>query len=209
MGWSISDGPYRLVEADGQVAHTKRTLRPPGLNHLVGSIRLLSCAALKHGLALAVGFLGCLHGGAALKHGLALAIGSLVRLHDCAVLKHRLAIVVDSLVRSSALAQQRHDHFGTYQPRHRPASTTWTKRPAAPIYDLTNISYLQRLSSCFSSTLTIPATDTNHLAEDTTTTNFTYTLVNTTINCHLCYICYLSFVSFIVFWLSLLARLML
>ena len=72
----------------------------------------------------------------------------------------------------------------------RPTPATRIEHPAAPIYDLT-----------------IPASDTNYLAEDTTTVNFTYALVNTTINCHLCYICYLAFVSFIVFWLSLLARL--
>ena len=47
-----------------------------------------------------------------------------------------------------------------------------------------------------------PATDITHLAEDpnnTTATNFTHALVNTTINGHLCFICYLAFVSFIVF----------
>ena len=86
-----------------------------------------------------------------------------------------------------------------------PTSATHNNRPAAPIYDSTDISYP---SSCFSSTSTIPATDIIHLAEDanTTTTNFTHALVITTINCHLCYICHLAFVSFIVFWLSLLAR---
>ena len=64
----------------------------------------------------------------------------------------------------------------------RPTSATRNNRPAAPIYDST-----------------IPATDTNHLVEDTTTMNFTYALVNTTINCHLCYICYLAFVSILSF----------
>ena len=47
MGWSISDGPYRLVEIDGPEANTKRTLRPSGLNHAVGSVRPFGCAALK------------------------------------------------------------------------------------------------------------------------------------------------------------------
>ena len=72
----------------------------------------------------------------------------------------------------------------------RSTSATRIEHPTAPIYDST-----------------IPAIDTNHLAEDTTTMNFTYALVNMTINSHLCYICYLAFVSFIVFWLSLLTRL--
>ena len=173
---------------------------------------------LKLELALAISSLVCLHGRAALKHELALAVGSFGRLHGCAVLKHGLVLAVDSLIRSSALAQKRHDHFGTYQPRRWPASATRTKRPAAliyvstnisyphwsssytylqlnqhqlpttiiqlhtsmtqptsatrndhpaaHIYDSTNISYLQRLSSCFSSTTTIQATDTNHLTED-------------------------------------------
>ena len=75
-----------------------------------------------YGLALAVSSPVRLHGCAAVKHGLALAVGSLVRLHGCAAKKHRLA--ANSLVRSSALAQQRHDHFGTYRPRRRPASAT-------------------------------------------------------------------------------------
>ena len=43
-GWSISGGLYKLVKADGRTAHTKRTLRPDGLRHSVGS---LGCAALK------------------------------------------------------------------------------------------------------------------------------------------------------------------
>ena len=68
---------------------------------------------LKHGLALAVGSLVRLHSSTALKYGLALAVGSLVRLHGCAALKHGLALAVGSLVRSSALAQQKLDHFGT------------------------------------------------------------------------------------------------
>ena len=34
VGWSISDGPYGLVEAGSQEANTKRTPRPPGLNQL-------------------------------------------------------------------------------------------------------------------------------------------------------------------------------
>ena len=38
MGWSITDGPYRLVEVDGPEANTKRTLRPFGLNYSVGSV---------------------------------------------------------------------------------------------------------------------------------------------------------------------------
>ena len=37
--WSISDGPYRLVEANGPEVNMKRTLRPSGLNHSVGSVR--------------------------------------------------------------------------------------------------------------------------------------------------------------------------
>ena len=90
----------------------------------------------------------------------------------------------------------------------RPTSATRNDRPAAHIYYSTNIRYSQRLSSCFSSTSTIPATDTNQLIEDTTYHEL-YALVKTTINCHLCYICYLAFVSFIVFWLSLLTRLIL
>ena len=51
----------------------------------------------------------------------------------------------------------------------RPMSPTHIERPAAPILDST-----------------ILATNTYHLAEDTTTMNFTYALVNITINCHLC-----------------------
>ena len=38
MGWSISDGTYRLVEVDDPIANTKRTLRPSGLNYSVGSV---------------------------------------------------------------------------------------------------------------------------------------------------------------------------
>ena len=55
VGWSISDGSYELVEADGLEANTKRTLKPSGLNRLVGSlsVRSFGCAALEHGLALA------------------------------------------------------------------------------------------------------------------------------------------------------------
>ena len=69
-------------------------------------------------------------------------------------------------------------------PTTRPISATSSDHLAAHIYDST-----------------IPATDILHLAEDTNTTNtnFTHALVNTTINCHLGYICYLGFVSFIVF----------
>ena len=37
------------------------------------------------------------------------------------------------------------------------------------------------------------------LKTNTTATDFTHALVNTSINCHLCYICYLAFVSSIVF----------
>ena len=64
------------------------------------------------------------------------------------------------------------------------STATRIKHPAAHIYDST-----------------IPAIDITHLAEDpnTTATDFTHALVNTTINCHLCCICYLTFVSFIVF----------
>ena len=47
MGWSISDGPYRLVEADSPEANTERTLKPPGLNHSVSSVRPFGCAVLK------------------------------------------------------------------------------------------------------------------------------------------------------------------
>ena len=93
---------------------------------------------------------------------------------------------------------------------------TCNDRPAA-FNDSTDLSYLQRSSSCIQrldqpqlpTTIvqlqiydsTIPATDIIYQAEDTntTTTNLTYALVNTRINCHLCYICYLAFVFFIVF----------
>ena len=73
----------------------------------------------------------------------------------------------------------------------RPSPATLIEHPAARIYDST-----------------IPAIDITHLAEDpnTTATDFTHALVNTTINGHLCCICYLAFVSFIDLWLSLLAR---
>ena len=96
-GWGISDSPYGLIETDGQEANTKRTLRPFSLNHSVGP---LGCAALKHGLALAIGIPQILaaaswsvcsirlHGCAVLKHGLALAIGPLVRSHDYAALRY-------------------------------------------------------------------------------------------------------------------------
>ena len=55
--WSISDGSYEHVEADGLEANTKRTLGPPGLKHSVGSlsVRSLGCAALRPELALAIG----------------------------------------------------------------------------------------------------------------------------------------------------------
>ena len=144
-----------------------------GLALAVGSLdRFHSCAALKHGSALAVSSFVHLHGCAALKHGLAFAIGSLVRLHGCTAQKHGLALAVDSLIRSSALAQQRHDHFGNinFDPDERLASPLWLDQhqlPASnvqlPLYDSTNISYSHRTST----TSTIPATDTNHQAENT------------------------------------------
>ena len=97
-----------------------------------------------------------------------------------------------------------------------PTSASRYDRPAA-FYDSTN-SYPHQTSSCISTTRptpatlvehpaahiydsTIPAIDITHLAEDpnTTATDFTHALVNTTINCYLYYIYYLAFVSFIVF----------
>ena len=121
-----------------------------------------------------------------------------------------------------------------HQPR--PTSATRNDRPAANIYDSTNINYPQRSSSCthlrrptsatrndrpaahiYDDQHQLPATIVQLLLFDSTIpatdTNQRhnyhelYALVKTTINCHLCYNCYVSFVSFIVFWLSLLARL--
>ena len=92
-GWSISDGPYRLIEADGR-RHTRRGLSDhPVLNirSVPFSVRPLSCTVLKHRLALTVGSPVRLHGCAVLKHRLALAVGSLVHLHGCTALKHGLA----------------------------------------------------------------------------------------------------------------------
>ena len=101
-------------------------------------------------------------------------------------------------------------------PTTRPTTASRNNRPAA-FYDSTD-SYPNQTSSCISTTRptpttliehpavhiyvsTIPAIDITHLAEDpnTTATDFTHALVNTTINCHLYYICHLTFVSFIVF----------
>ena len=137
----------------------------------------------------------------------ALAVGSPARLHGCAALKHGLALAIDSLVRLSTILVHTNLDVDQHQllepnvqlhlPRRRPASTSRTKRPAAHIYDSTNINYLQRSTSCFSWISTIPATDTNQLIEDTTYHEL-YALVKASINCHLCYICYLAFVSFIV-----------
>ena len=38
----ISEGPNRLVEADSQAVHTKRTLRPPGLNQLARGVVVIA-----------------------------------------------------------------------------------------------------------------------------------------------------------------------
>ena len=100
-------------------------------------------------------------------------------------------------------------------PTTRPTSAFRYDRPTA-FYDSTD-GYPHQTSSCISTTRptpatliehpaahiynsTIPAIDITHLAEDpnTTATDFTHAIVNTTINRHL-YICYLAFVSFIVF----------
>ena len=111
-----------------------------------------------------------------------------------------------------------------YQPR--PTSASRYNRPAA-FYDSTNRqlptsniklylhdSTLRQLPSsniqlCTSTTRPYQLSTSPHLAEDpnTTTTDFTHTVIIPKINCHFCYICYLAFVSFIVFGCHLLARL--